>query len=76
MKDTITLKLKRAEALALDELVNSAERFFMVVGGDKEYSFDGWNEGDAASACDKLREAVLGRPSSVSWHECLAMRSK
>ena len=77
MTDTVTLKLTRAEAAALDELVNnSAEKFFIVVGGDKEYSFEGWNERDAANACDKLREAVLGQPSSGTWNECLAMRAK
>lgn len=77
MTDTVTLTFTRAEALALDELVNnSAGKFFTVVGGEKDYSFDGWNEKDAANACDKLREAVIGQPSSGSWHECLAMRVK
>lgn len=77
MNDTVTLKLTRAEALALDELVNnSAEKFFMTVGGDAEYTLKGWNDSDAARACDKLSEAVLGQASSGSWHELLAMRSK
>jgi hypothetical protein len=45
MTDRITLKLTRGEAKALDELVNNrAEKFFMIVGGDKDYSLDGWNE--------------------------------
>lgn len=76
MKDTVTLELTRAVALALDELVNSsAERFFMVVGGNNEdYTFDGWKENDAADACDKVRAAVLGQPSSGSWRVSLEMR--
>ena len=58
MKDTVTLKLTYAEALALDELVNtSAEKFFCVVGGDKDYRLVGWDKPTAASACDKLRAA-------------------
>jgi hypothetical protein len=70
MKDTVTLKLTRAEAIALDELVNtSAEKFFRVVGGDKDYILNGWNKEIAANACDKLREAVLGWPSSGRWSE-------
>ncbi len=77
MKDTVTLKLTRAEATALDELANnSAEKFFIVADGDQNYSFEGWNERDAANACDKLRAAVLGQPSSGSWHEVLDRRVK
>jgi hypothetical protein len=74
MKDTITVKLTRAEALALDELVNnSAEKFFCVVGGDRDYTFEGWDKKAATSACDKLREAVLEQPSSGTWAEHLTM---
>jgi hypothetical protein len=72
MSDSVTLKLTRAEALALDELVStSAEKFFMVVGGDKDYTFEGWNKEAAAAACDKLREAALGQSSSGPWSELI-----
>jgi len=78
MADTVTLKLTRAEAYALHELVDkSAEKLFMVVGGGKDYGFVGWDENDAAMACDKLRAAALGTPlDDDGWRKMLTMRVK
>jgi hypothetical protein len=75
MKDTVTLKLTRAEAMALDELANnSAEKFFCTIGGEKDYGLVGWDKETAASACDKLRNAVMGeeRPAENTWAHFLA----
>lgn len=74
MAESIVLKLSKAEALALRALAeNSAEPFFMVVGGDKEYDLDGWTKESAARACDKLREAILGKPfPQDTWAAFLA----
>ena len=73
MTESVTLTLTRAEALALHALAdNSAEPFFMVVNGDKDYSFDGWTKESAASACDKLREAILGEPPQLTWVQFLS----
>jgi len=72
MARSIVLKLTKAEALALHALVdNSAEAFFMVVNGDKDYKLDGWTKESAARACDKLREAVLGEPPQDTWTQFL-----
>jgi hypothetical protein len=78
MADTVTLKLTRAEAYALHELVDkSAEKLFMVVGGGKDYGFVGWDENDAAMACDKLRAAALGIPlDDEGWRKMLTIRVK
>jgi hypothetical protein len=78
MTDTVTLKLTQAEAYALHELVEkSAEKFFMVVGGDKDYEIVGWTENDAAMACDKLRAAALGIPlDDEGWRNILTLRIK
>ncbi len=78
MADTITLRLTRAEAYALHELVDkSAEKLFMVVGGEKDYAFLGWDENDAATACDKLRAAALGMPfDGDGWCQMLTRRLK
>jgi hypothetical protein len=46
---------------------HSAELFFSVVGGDKDYDLTGWNRETAASACDKLRGAVTGEESPLTW---------
>jgi hypothetical protein len=73
MTETITLRLTCAEALALDALVdNSAETFFGVVGGDKQYRLDGWTKKEAAQACDKLRTALYTAagetlPEKLTW---------
>jgi hypothetical protein len=69
MAESIILRLTKAEALALHALVdNSAEPFFMVVNGDKDYRLDGWTKESAARACDKLREALLGKPpQKFTW---------
>lgn len=78
MTDTVTVTLTRAEAYALHELVDkSAEKLFMVVGGENDYAFVGWNENDAAMACDKLRAAALGTPlDGDGWREMIARRVK
>ena len=73
MTESIILKFTEAEALALHALVeNSAEPFFMVVDGDKEYRLDGWTKESAARACDKVREAILGKqPPEFTWAQFL-----
>ena len=75
MTDTVTLKLTRAEAYTLHELVDkSPVKLFMVVDGDKDYTFVGWTEDDAALACDKLRDAALGHASPDGWRKMLTRR--
>ena len=76
MKDTVILKLTRAEVMALDELANfGAETFFCVVGGNPEFRTVGWDKKIAATACDKLREAARGDllPELNRWTHFLSM---
>jgi hypothetical protein len=75
MAKSIILELTKAEARALDALVHkSAMPFFMSVSGDEGYRFQGWTKESAARACDKLREAVLGEPSSLTWTQFLSQQ--
>lgn len=66
----VSLQFTRTEALALHALTDrSAELFFGVVGGDKDYDPSCWTKEDAARACDKLRAAILGEeiPEVLTW---------
>lgn len=69
---TVTVFLTEMEAIALDALVNeSATRLFTRVNGLDDYDpkMRDWAEQDAARACDKLRSALLGHPTSFPWEE-------
>jgi hypothetical protein len=70
--ETVTITLTRDEAFALDELAESAmDRLVSSLALRKKYEKLDCSMEAAASACDKVRQAILSDPNPLPWKQII-----